>query len=1059
MKLLITINLIIFNHESLAKKCKILKSNNFGLYIKWNKKYSNTLIIISVERSFGMVYFIYKICFRSLSALALLGITLFFLSPTIASSQFGKKKIETYYSEKINGSVSFKNLNFTFWGHQKIEGMEVKDKDGNFAFNASLISVESSFPNILFSEILENQIIFSNANLTIGTANDPIDLKNMNGNLSLASENFTFKLTGLSSLNGSEGAFDFDISLKGIESKNRLELLKTPDLLFSDSSKLKVDVKAKSFPIALIDFIFKTQNPEYKEDLLVSAFGEKLDLTLSKSKTDESKNLNLELIAVAGNLSANFVGEVGLDKIFTTKPSTLVFGVNQELIEQFYPETLSLKLAKPTTVFISIEEFSLPLDLKTGKCDLLDLMFKGRADLDSATLVSNIGLPNIELKKFTTAIHTDQSSDEFALKVQGNASQHGHPINVTLETTLPKSFNLAKHKFPPLKIDLKHIPLEIVDHFFNLDTILSKEIGTHADLKMEAKLEKDYLDLQFKFDSEKLTIPSMRVKIDDNITLIEPPTLYYKMSEELANKLLPKSAVVKLNTDKPLAITFHVNPILNFDDISHLTSNLSGSMNIHDVTFDSKERLQSVSFQELIIPWEISPENKEINFKFSGKTKYLSERKGGVFSGKASLKDEQEFHSFDVLLDQKNGDGHESQLRFNGNVANLFTRDGTLNTEGLTLNLDGTVKDLPTPLFCKVGCLNSYVHKKIEVLFGDYLSAEVHVALKQELNGLIQAKVTGNEGSFHIDSTIKDGFLLLNQPFEAHFKATARLGISILHDIFPVLSGIVSSDQPISITIPNKGFAFPLKRLDVSKIEIPQAILSLGHVKFDKSGELAKVLSLLTPSDEDLISVWFTPLYFTMHEGVFKLERVDMLISRRFPIATWGKVDLVQDKVKMTIGMSGYALKHAYKVKGLDNEYMVQIPLNGTTKSATIDKANATTKIGALVAQGHGGTKGLVLGTVLSLAGGALTEEKPPKSTTLPLPWAEELRENLIVAEDPPSTNNEEEIADVSNDTSEESLFVEAKSLNAVSAKKKSKKFKINDVLESEILDLFKPRS
>ena len=70
----------------------------------------------------------------------------------------------------------------------------------------------------------------------------------------------------------------------------------------------------------------------------------------------------------------------------------------------------------------------------------------------------------------------------------------------------------------------------------------------------------------------------------------------------------------------------------------------------------------------------------------------------------------------------------------------------------------------------------------------------------------------------------------------------------------------------------------------------------------------------------------------------------------------------------------------------------MQLPFTGKIGSAGIDKAKATARISALVAQTHGGAKGLILGTFFDIAGGSIADDPPPPPpTTNPLPWASQV--------------------------------------------------------------------
>jgi hypothetical protein len=1004
-----------------------------------------------------------KICkyfFGLLIGLVSLSLLVLILLPTIASTQFGKEKIENYASQKIDRHVTIERVNFSFFGPQEIHGIKVTNNTGQVESSLGSATFETSLIHALATNILENPLVFTDLNIALPgslESNSLGTLKNVNGVvMQETSHSLLIDINGVSLENNLEGEFHLNLVLNGVDARNLNLSDVNPNLFFALSTELRLELQAKNFPISLIDAFLSFQKENYKPHLLESTFGKNLEIAINAYKKDGETDFTFDVTANAPNLNANISTKINPTKMFITAPSTAMFALSQELLDYFDLQELGFHLEEPANVLVAVEEFSLPFNVATNKPTLTELLLKARVDLNEAKLTTQTTFPDITLQKFSAEIVTNETSEVFNLKITGDASQKHQPIKLSVETTLHKSLDFRKHKFPPLKINLKHIPVAMVDHLFGLNETLTKNIGTHADLKMEALVQKDHLDLNIEFESDKVSIPKMIFKIDDDLTMVKAPTLSLKLTDKFAKKVLPENAFLSLKVDEPLNITFHLNPVEKIYEIKDfLSTTFSGILTVHNIALNIKENNEFITFQDVVIPWKLNVKEEHALLSFTGKTKHSHEAEKGSFSGNAHVNGIGDTHNFDITLDNKNAHGHESKSSFVGSVEKLLTSDKALNLYGMGVSLDAKIADLPTPLFCKVACLDKSMHDKIEVLFGSFLNADMHVRLKA-LNGLIQANVMGKNGSFNIDSQVNEGFLFLNKPFQAKFHVTPRLGESILQDIFPFLSGVVSSDQPILIAIANEGFIFPLKRIDLSRIEIPQATISLGHVKFDNSGELANVLSLLTPQNSDLISVWFTPLYLSMHEGVFKLERVDMLISQQFPIATWGKVDFIADKVKMKIGLSGYALKHAFKVKELDNDYMVQIPLNGTTSAATIDKVNATTKIGALVAQGHGGPKGLVLGTVLSLAGGALTEEKPPKSMTIPLPWAEELKRHTEAKEIASESKNDERKAQDARQLHErqalenQNLEITQEDDKKHKRHKKSKKFKLDKELENQ---------
>lgn len=968
----------------------------------------------------------------------LIGFASFFLMasmllPTIASTHWGQQQIEHYLSEKFKKPLKFEEMRFSFLGSQEIKGLKIEDNQENFLLEISSATIDQSFPHLIFGGMQGSTVIFSDLNLSV----KDVSLRNVSGEIRLSP--LILRLKGLSAQNNVEGQFNLDIALNGVDFDEISELLVDPELFLSSGADLKASLKAENFPVLFLDSLLTTFLPNSTPGLFTTLFGDRLNLSLKELKTSEKEHLTLELSAISPNFSANLMTKFASDKIFTTKPSTLSLKIDQDFLTRFLKKEFGFELEAPTTVVAHLDAFSLPFNLKTAEHDFSKLMLKGNIDFQEVLLKSKTDLPDIFLQKFNTSFEAEADSEYFEISLEADALQEKEPIKVLAKSVLHKSLDLKKHKMPPTSLTLNHIPVALVDHFLSLDQKLLKAIGSYIDLKAEATPKRNGVDLLLQFESEKLSLLPFKLKIDDDLTLLEPLKLEYRLNKEAAEKLLPENAFLNINSDKPIRVTVDFAPIQNIYELrEELPKKFKGRLLIEQLSFGVKNSYKELFFENIYLPWQLDTENKKLHVDFSGITRPGHKPQTSQFLGKADLQKQNQNYLFDISLERQKHTGEKSNLAFTGSSENVFTDDGGLNLYGLSLNIDAKITNLQTPLFCKMMCLHKDLHKKIEVLFGKILNGHLHASIK-ELDGVVEANISGLDGSLTLDSFIQEGTLFLNKPFEAKFKVSPRLGTSILKDLVPFLSGVVESDQPVLFTVADEGFSFPLKKLDVSKIEIPKAFLSLGHVKFDNSGELAAVLSLLTPENSNLLSVWFTPLYFNIHEGTFKLERVDMLISNQFPIASWGKIDLIKDKVKMTIGMSGRALTHAFKIKGLEDDYMLKIPLIGKTSKANIDKPTATAKIGALIAQSHGGPKGLVLGTVLTLAGGALSEKRTPPSTTDPLPWANQMKE-------------------IAKEEAENSNMSEGLALEEITNQKKihKKKAKVNKMLEDQAGNLFK---
>lgn len=354
--------------------------------------------------------------------------------------------------------------------------------------------------------------------------------------------------------------------------------------------------------------------------------------------------------------------------------------------------------------------------------------------------------------------------------------------------------------------------------------------------------------------------------------------------------------------------------------------------------------------------------------------------------GNISSKDLSRQIAFNMDAHGHSGQGIATTWNIVGSLENGLNANGGLNRQDLSLSLDGNVENLPIPLLCHLACKPD-LGRQVEAVIGPTLNAKVKAQL-QRMNGPVYLDIKGSNGNILLDAQLYEGVMTLRNDLKAQVTITPQLGQYVLQEFIPIINGIQSADQPMRFTVDKQGFALPLRAIDPTTVAIGKATLELGNVKFSNKSQLAKVLSLLTPANAEQIQVWLTPAYFSLNNGIVKLERLDLLLNERYPLATWGSVDMGNDRVNMMIGLSGAAIGKAFGVTGIPKGYMLQVPLRGTMSNASIDKTKAAGRLSALVAQTQGGPQGLVIGTVLDIATGGMSEPKVPSPTTNPLPWS-----------------------------------------------------------------------
>lgn len=509
-----------------------------------------------------------------------------------------------------------------------------------------------------------------------------------------------------------------------------------------------------------------------------------------------------------------------------------------------------------------------------------------------------------------------------------------------------------------INLNLLAIPTPLVESLIGTGG-LSDLLGPSLDLKGEINsLEK--MDLIVRGD--QWSGKAVLVK-EDGWKLSEPAVASFTVTPKrfaVIRNWIKKGEGEKFSLQTPAQLQIKVSEIGIPEDAHWTESYLDGSISIDQLTVLDTKTEQMIQLND--IQGDLTSRNlsREVQFNLQGK--------------------------------QVSDQGAESDLRLKGTLKEGWLKNGNFNKERFSFHGGAEFKNLPAGMICEILCFEEVTRAKMEALFGPSVNGSVQAAL-HAMEGPIQLVVEGSQGNIRFDGQLNKNHLALRSPFQLQLTPSPELGESVLKDLLPILNSMVRGSQKIQLTIDPTGFYLPLKGANLDNIRIGLLTLSLGRLEFQKDGQMGKIVSLISPSSDNIIPVWFTPIYISAEKGVVQVQRFDMLALDRFPLALWGTIDLPDDQIKMVVGLSGRALQSAFRVKVPDPDYMMQFPLRGPIGDASIDKSRAGTRIAALTAQAAGGPQGLVLGTVLGLASGIFSDPKPPAPTTDPLPWSTHLQE------------------------------------------------------------------
>ncbi len=243
----------------------------------------------------------------------------------------------------------------------------------------------------------------------------------------------------------------------------------------------------------------------------------------------------------------------------------------------------------------------------------------------------------------------------------------------------------------------------------------------------------------------------------------------------------------------------------------------------------------------------------------------------------------------------------------------------------------------------------------------------------------------------HLETRLNGGLtnhsITLQKALLAVIRLTPELSALLLKDVNPLFLTGLQAENPITLRIEPTDFYFPLP-YSLETLSIGKATLDLGKVKCQNGHSLSEIIALLKDfrfSTASQMNAWFTPFTFELKQGILKAERMDALLADSIHVCTWGKINLVQDQIDMFLGLPADTLQTSFGIKNLPENYVLKVPLRGTTKNPDLVKGPAIAKIAALIAAGQVPNQG-ILGGIANLISRP-KEEKDVPPAKRPFPW------------------------------------------------------------------------
>lgn len=741
--------------------------------------------------------------------------------------------------------------------------------------------------------------------------------------------------------------------------------------------------------------------------------GQKLE-GLEIKGVDGSTILSLESVKTTASLLPLLFGKIpGQSEVQGLNVTLIPYTDGTTNIERLINKSMPRNEEKQLTA-IKLEN----VEIHGGNSPFLNLFAQGKTVTDEKTGEFTFDISGIEDGK---------------LKVNVNVTQF--PVLVLDQLLTLKNPKLKGVLLTILGDTLNVKVSQVIDqqtYAFSLDKLLLDVFSDKSQISLSSMEESNKeIALQFKLGGVSST--PIYMNVDDKITLMKPAELNVLMTKEDMERLIGKefplnwsgSSLSKISfeefqfpLDKLAAAT--MKAVVLIKNMIFLNDSY-GDVKIIDGSLEVSGEIQNANLKLNAL---VSPQQDFYLNRFADQplklqlTGRLFTQNGAIslkdinieilnnifsFNMQGNLTEDYEFimtspaqftwfnnsSSVTLAVDPFHISLHEPKLRkVKAYITHSIQPQDSLkiefDNESQTIIAKGVLQDFPIGM----------ISQELETFFGNSISGSLLIDIQNRSNGPVKIALNGDDGRITLDGRYDNGYLLLNKPLEGQFQITPRFSRQVLNKSIPFFSELQSAENPIAFKIEAENFSLPLFPFSLKQLNIGLASVDLGQLKFKNTGSLAKMLTSIISKRDPTISIWMTPIYLHLNNGILNVERTDFLIQKTLPNAAWGIIDLNNHWMDMQIGLSATTIDYAFNVQIGDPNGFIIVPLKGDLNKPVLDKAAATSQITSLVAVNQAGMPGAIFGTVLQIASGSsvTSNQNIPPRTTDPLPWEGQLQ-------------------------------------------------------------------
>ncbi|MES2199942.1 MAG: hypothetical protein V4489_07225 [Chlamydiota bacterium] len=331
----------------------------------------------------------------------------------------------------------------------------------------------------------------------------------------------------------------------------------------------------------------------------------------------------------------------------------------------------------------------------------------------------------------------------------------------------------------------------------------------------------------------------------------------------------------------------------------------------------------------------------------------------------------------------------EGSLHLNLILSKFLNQEGAFSLADLQIGVQANATQFPSTAL-DIAC--ALKKEPFAVFLGPSFEATLDLSL-QNATGPVSFDLRSSKAHIDFVGKMETGSLKLVKDLKADVLLTVELGKFLLEQVNAPSIQSLFAPAPLTLTIPAQGFSFPIHSMNLSEIQIPFLRMDFGKLYCKNKGAMVSLLKQLRskePEGKD-IQIWFAPIDLHVKQGVIDVERTEILLDKTYDIALWGEVNLPNNSVNMTLGLTAQALKQAFGIQELPDSYVLKIPIKGTLQDIKVKGSTATSKITALLLW-----QSKALSDAIGPFGGLLKKVIPPPGgdgkappPKTPYPWQE----------------------------------------------------------------------